>query len=51
MSDEDSSGWELTESDPGVFTCVLNPITYRHRDGILVNNQGTPENSRCTLHR
>jgi hypothetical protein len=21
--DDDSSGWQLTESDPGVFTCVL----------------------------
>ena len=20
--DDDSSGWQLTESDPGVFTCV-----------------------------
>ncbi|KAF8124917.1 hypothetical protein EV363DRAFT_1435080 [Boletus edulis] len=26
MSDEDSSGWELTESDPGVFTELLKTL-------------------------
>jgi ubiquitin carboxyl-terminal hydrolase L5 len=26
MSDEESSGWELTESDPGVFTELLNSL-------------------------
>ncbi|KAG8213553.1 hypothetical protein J3R82DRAFT_10206 [Butyriboletus roseoflavus] len=26
MSDEDSSGWELTESDPGVFTELLKAL-------------------------
>ncbi|KAI9572346.1 ubiquitin carboxyl-terminal hydrolase [Boletus coccyginus] len=27
MSDEDSSGWELTESDPGVFTELLKTLS------------------------
>jgi hypothetical protein len=26
--DDDSSGWQLTESDPGVFTCVA-PVSLR----------------------
>ena len=51
MSDENSSGWELTESDPGVFTYVLDLIYSLNRIGTLINDQGTPENPRRAVHR
>jgi hypothetical protein len=48
MSDEDSSGWQLTESDPGVFTYVEMMITdlpdSRNR------TQGVTEEARGALH-
>ena len=50
MSDEDSSGWELTESDPGVFTYVSTLFTRYHQTEIFIDNQGTPENARCSVH-
>lgn len=49
MSDEDSSGWQLTESDPGVFTYVEMMITdlpdSRNR------SQRATQKPRSALHR
>lgn len=49
MSDEDSSGWQLTESDPGVFTYVkmIKPDLPGSRN----RTQGVTEEAWSALHR